>query len=447
MASASSDRARSAPLVEFAPRFRLRHLLLLGVLATCVHWVVPKGQAAWRLHNQAVIYADYALCMVGPTGPDLLLEDQAAFRELARRRIVGAMPEEIVFSSCQSFAEQMRVEHGAFRLHGARAVDFHEYKNGPGSHPQVSLAELDLSLSRLTELAEQAWPFVRSGPAPLMKPSSHAKEGHHALAAPSFSRGTGLPPTREIYRSTATFGDTIVLSLGSGANATTLVSKNGGIDFVPGGSRLADDLRDRCVADDEGRSFTLSRLGDGRHIALSHGPGAPPQLAVLSNGDPIASIACDASALVAVLVSESDPMGRRPVHLRICPFSRPCSDMSSPESGDSVLYYPVDVARVGGDTVVARTADGITRVTSSRDDGRSWTPWTVAYDREVSGAAEPAPFRLLTVGDSVLLFSGAAPGRSYPLLVSTDHGASFHAPVGTPQAQSPSSVVTLSSVQ
>lgn len=428
MASASSDRATSAQLVEFAPGFRLRHLLLVCAILACANWVLPKGQAAWRLHNQAVTYADYALCMVGPTGPDLLLQDPAGFRELARRRVLNAPPEELVFSSCQPFAEQMQLEGDAFRLHSVRAVDFLEYKNGPGTRPQASLEALDLSLDRLTALAEEAWPFVRSGPGALMKPSSHTKEGHHALAAPSFGRGSGFPATRELYRSTATFGDTVVVSLGSGANATTLISKNGGIDFAPGGSRLADEIRDRCVADDEGRAFTLSRLGDGKHIAISQGPGAPPQLAILSEQDPIAAIACDASALVAVLVSEPDGEGKRPVRLRVCPFRRPCTDLEPPEMADARLYYPVDVARVGGDTVLSRTSDGVTRVASSRDDGRSWTPWTVAYDRDVAGTNEPAPFRLLTVGDAVLLFSGGATGERYPLLVSTDHGASFHAP-------------------
>jgi hypothetical protein len=102
--------------------------------------------------------------------------------------------------------------------------------------------------------------------------------------------------------------------------------------------------------------------------------------------------------------------------------------MALPAMGSARLYYPVDVARAGGDTIVARTSGGITRVSSTRDDGRSWLPWTVAYDYLREPAGQSAPFRLLVAGDQILLYTGAKGGERYPLLVSEDHGASFKPP-------------------
>lgn len=426
--------------------FRLRHvlgLILLGLIGT---WIWPRGHAAWRLHNLAVIHADYALCMVGPTGPELLRSDSAGFIELVRRRLISVMPDEQPFIACQKFVERMRVSHSAFRLHGAQAVDFTEYHNAPAAAPRLSLDALQISSAALEELAEDAWPFVRSGPGKLMKPSSYAKEAPHVTVAGPPGRGTGLPAARSIYRSTAAYGDAVVVALGSGANARILMSKNRGIDWVPGGRHLASEIQDRCLADEEGRAFTLSRMSDGRRIVVSQGPGAPPQVAVLApSEEEIAGISCDKSALVASLVLPEDAAGRRPLRLRLCPFRRPCSDLDPPNTGRDPLYYPADVARVGGDTIIARTSGGITRVSSSRDDGRSWLPWTVAFDRASTGSDSPAPFLLLVVGDDVLLYSGSRDASAYPLLISEDHGASFHSPKA--DALVGSSVGALAAVQ
>ncbi len=388
----------------------------------------------------AVLHADYALCMVGPTGPDLLKNDSSAFLELARRRLVASMPDDQPFLACQEFAEKMGLSHAAYRLHEAHAADFEEYENAPVPRALKSLSAISPSLARLEELADRAWPFVRSGPGKLMKPSSHAKEAPHVTVPPAPGRGTGLPASRLLYRSTAAFGDTAVVALGSGASARVLTSKNRGVDWIAGGRQLASEIQDRCVADDEGRAYTLSRMNDGRRIVVSQGPGAPPQIAVLGPAEhEIASISCDQSALVAALVLAADHSGNRQVRLRLCPFRRPCRDMQQPNTGRDRLYYPVDVARIGGDTVLSRTSGGITRVSSSRDDGRSWLPWTVAFDRVSTGARGHAPFRLLVVADDVLLYGGARDESAYPLLVSEDHGASFHPPASSRAANSKTS--------
>lgn len=429
MVSAPVGRVHREPAPVSPPAIRLRFLLGLALVAWGIYAVWPRGHAAWKLHNLAVVHADYALCMVGPTGPMLLREDPREFRALVRRRIISASPTDRPLHECQKFSEQMGVEHSTYRLHDAEAQDFVEYNNVPGRAGRVTVDDLDLSLTRLDEMASRAWPFVRSGSANLMKPSSHAKEAAYAPAPPRSGLGSGLPAARHRYRSTIAFGDTMVVSLGSGANSRTLISKNGGVDWTAGGSRLTEEVRDHCVADDEGRAFTLSRMTDGRHVVLSQGPSAAPQLATLGGAEEeIAGVSCDESALVAALVQPKDETGNHPVELRVCPFRRPCRDMVPPEMGRSRLYYPLDIARVGGDTIVARTAGGVTRVSSTRDEGRSWLPWTVAYDYIQEAAHHSAPFRLLVVGDSVLLYSGARGSEQYPLLVSEDHGASFAAP-------------------
>lgn len=416
---------------QVGPRlpFRLRHLLTLVLFGLLGNWLWPRGYAAWSLHNLAVLHADYALCMVGPTGPETLKNDSSAFLELARRRVVAAMPDEQPFLECQKFVEKMGLPHEIYRLHSTHAADFIEYHNSPVARANKSLSELSPSTARLLELARDAWPFVRSGHGKLMKPSSHAKEAPHVTVPPVPGLGTGLPAGRYLYRSTAAFGDTVVVALGSGANARVLTSKNRGIDWTPGGRQLSSEIQDRCVADDEGRAFTLSRMNDGRRIVVSQGPGAPPQVAILGPAEQeVAGISCDQSALVAALVLPADVSGNRQVRLRLCPFRRPCRDMQHPSTGPDRLYFPVDVARIGGDTVVSRTSGGVTRVSSSRDDGRSWLPWTVAFDRLSTGRYDQPPFKLLVVADEVLLYSGERDGGSYPLLVSEDHGASFHPP-------------------
>jgi photosystem II stability/assembly factor-like uncharacterized protein len=96
--------------------------------------------------------------------------------------------------------------------------------------------------------------------------------------------------------------------------------------------------------------------------------------------------------------------------------------------GLATPQYPLDIARVGGTTVLAVPTQGIVRVASSRDDGRTWTPFSVAHDpaSQPHAAAAGAPERLLVVGTRVLLHGiPTAAGESYPLLFSDDQGASW----------------------
>ena len=115
-------------------------------------------------------------------------------------------------------------------------------------------------------------------------------------------------------------------------------------------------------------------------------------------------------------------------HPDACPCARRASVCRSHGGGLGTPQYPLDIARVGGATVLAVPTQGIVRVASSRDDGRTWTPFSVAFDPESqpSAVGSGAPERLLVVGARVLLHGiPRASGESYPVLFSDDQGASW----------------------
>jgi hypothetical protein len=298
----------------------------------------------------------------------------------------------------------------------------------------ASLADLAVSTQTLAGLAEGAWPFVRSGYTRLMKPSSHAKEAIHPVGAPEPGVGTGLPARRTGYRAGARRKDGWVAAFGAGANLSAYRSTDRGVTWSPTPAGAAAEFADGCPVDDDGRFFSFSVGDSGRTVVMSLGPDSAPYAAELAGDDQrIIAATCDNRALVVALTPVSAPRGAtRAVQLRLCPYHKPCGDMPLPNWGRRGLVYPVDVARVAGTTVVASAAHGVTRVSSTRDDGRTWTPPAVAFDRESGdkeGLSMPAPWRLLAVDGRVLLYGGGRKAEdAYWLLVSDDHGASFRAP-------------------
>lgn len=434
--------AATAPVAAEAlrPPVRLRTLLGLALVVAAGLWVAPRATAAWRLHHFANSYADYAACMAGPTGPALLRDNPSAFSRLLVRRVVSARPDEAPFRACVKLAEQGGASHETLRAHELPAEAFAEYGGVAsdvvargGKAPTVD--DLSLSTQRLAELAAEAWPFVRSGYTRLMKPSSHAKEAIHPVGAPDPGVGSGLPARRIGHRVAAARGKTWIAAFGSGANLTAFRSTDRGVTWQAARPGEASEFADGCPVDDQGRSFSFSVDGTtGSTVVMSLGPDSAPYAAELAGEDQrILAATCDSRALVAALTPERVQEDRpRPVTLRLCPYHKPCVDMPLPDWGKRGLVYPVDVARLSGTTVIASAAHGITRVSSTRDDGRTWTPPAIAFDRE-SGQKEglqmPAPWRLLAVEGRVLLYGGGRKADdAYWLLVSDDHGASFRAP-------------------
>jgi hypothetical protein len=118
----------------------------------------------------------------------------------------------------------------------------------------------------------------------------------------------------------------------------------------------------------------------------------------------------------------------------LCPFRASCTSMPMPTLGavSAVPRYPLDVARLEGTTVIALNMGDVVRVSSSRDDGATWAPVVVAFDRTAHpdfAAHVPVPRRLLALGDRLYLYGGApSTTETYPVLVSDDQGASWREP-------------------
>lgn len=433
--------AATAPVAAeaFRPPVRLRTVLAVLVVVAAGLWVRPRATAAWELHHLANSYADYAACMVGPTGPTLLRDNPSEFGRLVVRRLVGARPTDAPFSACSKLAERGGADHETLRLHQLPAERFVEYGGiaadlAASGHPAPSVARLALETEKLARLASGAWPFVRSGYTRLVKPSSHAREAMHPVAPAAPGVGSGLPAGRTGSRAAAVRGADWIAAFGSGANLSAYRSADRGVTWQPARASDASEFADGCPVDEHGRAFSFSVDGATEHtVVMSLGPDSAPYAADLAEGhERILAATCDSRALVVALLARGEKAAPPVVRLRVCPYRKPCRDMALPDWGARGLTYPLDVARLGGTTVVASAAHGITRVSSTRDDGRTWTPPAVAFDRESGreqGLEMPAPFRLLAVGERVLLYGGGrSPNDAYWMLVSDDHGASFRTP-------------------
>jgi len=380
----------AAALPEASPPvLRLRYFLVIAALWLAYSAVAPRIKAAWQLHSVATAFADYALCMVGPTGPSLLRDNPAEFRRLVRRRLVAAGADDRPFSRCAKGAGQVTDSPAVERAHRAPAVSFAEY-GGPAADaaPAASrLEDLAVTTRRLAELSEKAWPFARGGYTSLVLPSAYAAEAAHPVEVPPPGTGRGEPPLRALGR---------------------------------------------CEAGGTGGAFVLGMSEDRRHkVVRTVTPEGAAVDALLAGPDArVFATACDDRAMVVAVGHEAT----RDAELFACGYLGSCTPMPLPRLGAAgpEVRYPFDVARVEGTTVLATPMHGIVRVTSSRDDGRSWAPLTIAYDAEAHpelrfDVAEPD--HLFVAGKRVLLY-GIPPRGSgtFPVLVSEDHGASFRAP-------------------
>ncbi len=413
------------------PPIRIRTVLLLILLGTLAYRVYPRAVAAWELHGMATTVADYALCMVGPTGPALIRDNPHQFSKLVRRRLVAAPFDSRPFAECVSLAETLTHSDDALRAHRAQAFEFSEY-GAPGAEERsLTLMQLGVSTEPLAEMSRHAWPFVRGGYARLVKASVSATEAVHPVAPPKPAVGSGLPNWRARYRAVHKTQAGFVVAFGQGANLSAYETNDLGVSWKPVGTRdQSSDFLERCPIDEDGRSFTFALSDDGRSIIVnSLGPDGAPYGTVLGAADKrVLSAACDADGMVVALTSgKVDGM-----ELELCPFRRSCRKMKLPEPRMQAALLTTDVARVQGTTVLAMSSGGIVRVASSRDGGRTWTPLSVAYDaaehpRAAMGLA--APDRLLALEDRLLLYGGGErQDQAYLVLLSEDHGASWRTP-------------------
>lgn len=410
--------AEVSEIMETSSGFRLRHLLLLGVLASLAYALYPRAHAAWRLHDQANHFANYGSCMAGPTGPQALLEDPPQFYQLVRRRLLVSDSEAAPFATCARLAGDIAgTDFEA--LHRLSAASFSEYAGR--YEPKASLVQMQVSAQYLAELAEAAWPFVRSGYAQLVKPSSHAREAAHPLPFERPSLGSGLPPFRAAHHATWSDRGRMLLTVGQGEGMQVFESRDTGLNWratslgQPGiGSNAG-----RCTTGGEPRAFAFEGGTDGVSI-ISLSGDEPIWRVTLGTLSGIVNAACDGGSALLVGPMRSGKNG-----LFVCRHGGHCGQVPvQPEW----LEGEFDVARVAGVNVVATVYQGVVRVRSTRDEGASWAPPTVAFDY-LSYPDLPTevklPTRLLSVGKRLYLHGAGAPGQRYPVLYSDDFGASF----------------------
>lgn len=392
---------------------------------------VPRVRAAWELHDLAGAAADYAACMVGPTGPELIRDNRAEFRRLVRRRLVAAPANDAPFSQCAELSRKLSSSESAFSAHRARAREFVEYGLGvPAKTKPRSLSELTFELTPLSERAERAWPIVRGDYRRLVRATLGTKEAVHPVALAVAGVGRGLPNERALPKRTFANGEGLWVQL---AWDVTFVSQDGGVTFQKGDLpiEIGPERAGECGGADFQRGFGVSSREDGSLLVTSLLPGREPStLRAIAGEHRVIALACDDSGLVAAV----EPEGSSHVEIVLCTHARSCGPLSLPKEApfSKLVAERFDVARVAGATVLAVEHNGIVRVASSRDDGRSWTPPTVAFDAGDATRQEAAgtvPMRLFGVGSRLFLYGAPAnPNAIYPLLVSDDQGASFRGP-------------------
>lgn len=420
-ASAPAALAPAAP----APPVRLRFVLILALVCLGLWSGYPRIQAAFRLHDATVAVANYGLCMVGPTGPNLIRDRDSDFRNLVRRRLIASASTERPFHRCAKLALSVTGSVDVERLHNLTAGEFREY-GGRGA----ALADLGVSAAPLAQVFAQAWPFARGGYTQLMKPSLGAHEAAHVPPPPRPAVGRGLPAKSGLYRNVWKEGNGFGLALGSGSDTVLLSTSDRGVTFRPLARRgdVFEQHAERCASLDGSRSYQLTPREDGgaQQVLFSLDGGEPQTSELSSIHERLLGSACDERSLV-VLTAD-----RERLHLRLCPFGGRCGELPLPASVLAAPPSGVDLAKLKGTVVLSSAQDGVVRVVSSRDEGRTFTPPVVAFDAAEYpelALSRRAPARLISLGERLLLFSGATKGSDlYPVLASDDQGVSFRTP-------------------
>lgn len=404
---------------------RLRHLLAGLICALSATWGLPRARAAWRLHDTAVLFADYGLCMAGPTGAVELRDQPSEFWRLVRRRLVASPAGERVFANCAPLAQRLTASSQVAKMHQVSAREFAEW-GAKGS--KFHLGQLQQALPDLSTLSQSAWPFLRSGVAVLVKPSLGAKEAMHPVqsARPSTIQGLQLYGKTLRSRRVSERGWYVVTS--DGRTTRAVRSRDRGRKWTttsPWQSAL-EGTNDRCSSDGSERAFALEarRSGSTPTVVYYSHESQSGQSVLGGQNSQIVSFACDETAAVAVTRSDNGEWG-----IWLCVANETCKTMPSPPIFAELPADGFDVGRLRGATVIAVSQGPIVRVVSTRDDGRSYTPFAVALDHDDNLETEPVaylPAQLLPIAGNLILAQEKRAGDAVSVaLVSSDYGASW----------------------
>jgi hypothetical protein len=419
-----------------APRLpvRLRLVLALLLAGLAVGWLAPRAKAYWNLHDAATRLSDYAVCMVGSGGPELLWERPRDFWRLARRRLISSPPDARPFTACVTAAEALTDARVLQPAYQARAADFVEYQTTHAAAATFTLDHLQVSTDRFSTLVDDAWPLLSKSPRQLLRPSLRARSAPAvSLELPPPGAGRGLPAADLGYAAVKPLEDGYLLATGRDANLTAYWSRDGGLTWSQTNpEHLEHDLRlGSCALAGSSTSFRLSASGDLLQLESWQQAQLGTSVALAPAEQRLLAFSCDSQGAVAIF---SDESRRDAATFRLCPAFEHCRDLPLPAAlaGASAGSIGLSAARARGATILAVTHGGIVRVFSSRDDGRTWTPPVVAYDASDAATAvgrSDVPTRLLSLGGRVLLYAGAtASRREYAVLASDDLGASWRAP-------------------
>ena len=403
------SRAAAVPEPTLPPRprelmlpVRLRLLVVLLSLGLGARWFAPRALAYWQLHNTATSVADYALCMVGSAGPELLLQRPLEFWRLVRRRMVASPADARPFAACVPGVDAFDDAIGRRRAHQARARDFAEYASPSPAGSALSLEDLKVSAQRIDDLARASRPLLSKNPLELMHPSLRARSAPLLFDLPLPALGRGLPAADLGYAAVKQADGGYLLATGRDANLSAYWSRDGGQTWSPTrAADLAAELRiGSCAVASAATSFRLSVAGDTLQLESWQRGQLASSVPLASAERRLLGFSCDAEGAVAVL---SDEARHEPAAFRICRALGRCRDLAVPEgvAARTASDLALSAARARGATILAASRAGIVRIFSSRDDGQTWTPPVVAFDAgELPGPVSPSvPTRLLSLGD------------------------------------------------
>jgi hypothetical protein len=374
--------------------------------------------------------ADYGSCMAGPTGALALAEEPSRFRALVRRRLLAAGPDDAPFAPCAEIAAAFEGGSAAQVVHRAKAATFLEWGGG-GSH---NLNEIHRVLPALGPLAIDGYPFVRKSLRELVVPTPGAREAVHPTEPAIPVRVQGLRVSEAVVRSAVDVGRSKVLMLSNGREPWALRTRDQGRSWVATSAWQAalEGHVNRCVASPVGPRFGALPVLSGGRAAVLIEPGElePPRREVLGPGESVAALSCDDSG--ATVLVRNRARGERVLS---CSVARgDCAEIRLPDP----VRFPgtrLDVARIGHATVVAMTSGGVIRITTTRDEGASFTPPTLVFDGKegaVPALSNGFVATLVPLGNSLLLHlrpltngRTESPGLDGYALRSDDLGASF----------------------